>query len=519
LSSEIRSRVLASIWVVALVVGFALRAVPLTAARPYIAYVDEGNFLHPAARLLRDGGWDPRWYLYPQFPTIVAVAAMRLYAPVYGAVHGRPLRDRISHGVELYDDLEPFDLLLIGRGVSLVLGLLMIVLTGLFARRLGGPVAGATAALLAAVTPALVLRGSIATVDPYATLFALACLYLTDVKRTSARPGLISFLAGLMGGVAFASKYPSVVVMIAFGLTTVLQRIDWREKLRRLLLGASGLALGAALAMPAVVLHTREVYDAIRNQATAYGQTTSVPLWQQAFRRAEWDIRYERPELGVVLVLLALGGLIVSLRDRKAASTIWGWCGFAAVSLVMYGRQSFQPFRNLLPLVPLACIAASLFFVWLRSRLSRPFWADAVAVLWIAVAFVVPLARYSRERLHLRDTRVEAVDWLAAHARPEDEVLFIRELGILSQERDRLPTRNEASWWDQAAAAIRERRPRFVVAGVLDRLGAPSVDVAALPEVRSAYVPRFRQGFRPTVGVNSWWRDNDQIVVVLERKD
>lgn len=297
-----RSRGPLFIWIGAFALGFVLRALPLTAARPYIAYVDEGNFLHSAFRLVKEGGWDPRSYLYPQFPVLAVVAAARVVDPIYRSVRGRSLRDRIPAQIELYDELEPFALLLIARCMSLALGLGTVALTGLLAMRLAGPRAGAAAALLAAVAPALVLRGSIATVDPYATIFVLSCLYFTDLTRTWPRAGLASFLAGAMAGGAFASKYPSVVVIAAFGVTTLLQRIAWRERLRRLCLSGLGLLVGAALAMPALLEHPGDVNDAIARQSNFYAQHVSPPLWKQAFLRAEWDIPYENAELGFVFL-------------------------------------------------------------------------------------------------------------------------------------------------------------------------------------------------------------------------
>src|SRR5450432_4225539 len=196
-----------------LILAFALRIAPVAAARPYIAYVDEGNVLHSVVKLLREGRWDARWYLYPQLPGTVVKAAVCAWAPFYRASHGHPLARDLSSPPEVYDVLEPFEVLLIARILNAVSGVIVVALTGLLARRLAGVPAAFAAALLAAVSPALVLRGSIATVDSYATLFVLGCLIFTDRSRSTKRPGLAALLAGAMAGLAFASKYPSVVVI------------------------------------------------------------------------------------------------------------------------------------------------------------------------------------------------------------------------------------------------------------------------------------------------------------------
>src|SRR5512134_2688809 len=115
----------------ALLVGMSIRAASLLSARPYIAYVDEGNFLHPVTAMLREGGWDPGWYLYPQFPVIAVAAVLRVWAPVYRVLHGRPLAHDLSRSPQIYDVLEPFDVLIAARAINLALEAAIVVLTGL----------------------------------------------------------------------------------------------------------------------------------------------------------------------------------------------------------------------------------------------------------------------------------------------------------------------------------------------------------------------------------------------------
>lgn len=520
MTTEAGSRGLVLTWIGALVLGFGLRAAPLTAARPYIAYIDEGNFLHSPFRLLKEGGWSPPPSPYPQLPAILVVAAARVIDPIHrAAAGGVPWRDRIPTSVEPPDELEPFGLLFLARSMGVALGMALIVLTGLLARRLAGPTAGAVAAALAAVSPALVLRGSIATVDSYAAIFVLACIGLTEGTRTSRRPGLISFFAGAMAGLAFASKYPSVIVIVAFAVTTLLLPIAGRERLRRLALAAAGLVVAALLAMPAIRLAPRDAYASLTREAHFYGNVASPPLWRQALRRAEWDIPFGRAELGFVFTAAAAAGMVLGLRDRTLRATFWGWCAFAGVALTLYGTRTFQPFRNLLPLVPLACVAVALLFVRIRDRVRRKVWIDATALAWLLLVFVLPLAAYARDRRALRDPRREAVDWLTKNVRPGDEILVVHDLGILEQEVHRLPANTKVRWWEQVESEVGTAPPTFIVGGVRTNVDGSLVDAADLPAVRGAYVLRFRAGNRPTVPLRSWWRGNDQIVEVLERRD
>jgi hypothetical protein len=507
-----------AVWACALVLGCALRAVALTAARPYFSYVDEGNFLHPPLGLVRDGGWDPKEYLYPQFPTLVVTAAARGLEAAVRADGGSSLRDRIPRKVEVYDEFEPFAFLLLARCLSLVAGVAVLFLTGLLAGRVAGKAAGAAAALLAALAPALTLRASIASVDAYATLAVLGCVYLTDRTRDAARPGVVSFGAGLCAGAAFASKYPAVLVLLAFGVTTVLAPIGWGARARRLAAAGAGALLGAAAAMPALLTHLREVLEALRIQHYWYARmATEQPLWRQAFVEAESTLHYPHPEVSVGFAALALIGVVVGLRDRRIAPTVAGWCAFAASSFLLYGSQVFHPFRNLLPLVPLGCVAAALAFAWIRGRVGQPAWVDAAAAVWLVATLGVPLAGQVRARHDLEDSRKLAVDWLAANAQPGDEVVFVRDLGFLEQEIQRVPSKHSRPWWVEAGALIPSRKPRFVVSGVLSQMDGSALDTQASPALAD-YQPRFRAGKKPTMPVPGWWRGNDELVIVFERK-
>ena len=508
-----------SAWTAILLLALVVRLSPLAAGRPYINYVDEGNLLHHVARLVRTGGWDPGWYLYPQLPVIALTATARLYAPVYGAVHGRPLREDLPVARRIYDVLEPFDLLVIGRLLTLLASLGAVVLAGLLARRVAGTPAGLFTAFLAALTPALAIRGAVTTVDPWATFFVLACLLFTDRARTSPHPGRESLAAGAMAGLAFAAKYPAVLVSVAFATTVLFAKIPWKEKLRRSVLAGSAAIVAAFAAMPALLTNTEGVVAALRRNRWMYSRRVSEDvLWRQALVRAEWDVPYEHPEVGIVFLGLAVAGFAVAVRDERASRTAWGWVAYLAVALFLFTRQAYQPFRNLLPLVALSCIAIGVLFAKVRERIRRPPWADLAAVALVLLLFGLPVAGYARDRYRLRDARTEAVDWLAENARPGDAVLVVEELAFVRRELARLRAKPLVRRWPRALPTARGRNPRFLVAGVLLRNGQAPIDAAAHPVVQRRYRLRARFGEQPTPAHKGWWHGNRQIVYIFEAR-
>ncbi len=512
------------VWILALLAGFLLRALPLASARPYTVYFDEGYALHPAERMVRDGGWDPGIYRYGQLSMITVASVVRAVDPLYLLLRGRTLRERIPEERLLYDTLVPFPILVIGRSLCVLLGMGIVVLTGLLARRLGGPAAGAAAVALAALVPALVLRGPIATIDPYAVFFALACVYLTEISQSEQHPGaapsasLASFAAGAAAGLACASKYPVVLVILVFLAATAILPLPVREKLRRVALAGTGVAAGVVVGMPIVLVRAAEILKAARYLSSAYGSWAAPYLLDQVLVRAEWDLDYSRPELGATFVLLTLAGLVVGLRERGTRPTMFGIGVYAAVLIVLVSVPSFQPFRNILPLVPLACAAIGLVFARVRARLRQPLWADALLAAWILGVYAVPLAASARSRSALADPRTLTLDWVVRHAGPQDRVLLMRDAAFLDQELERLGGRASASWFDSLPAEAERTEPRFLIVGTLNRPWAGPEDLAARPSIRDAYVERYCAGTLPTPADPERWHGPDQHLCVFERR-
>lgn len=218
-----------------LIVAILVRLPTLTAGLPYLSYVDEGHVLHHVSYLLAERTWVPDTYSYPALPFYTIAGVTLAFSPVYAAVHGRPLRGDLSPAPpRYYDVIEPTELLVLGRLVTLSFSLGIVVLAGLFARRLAGPAAGLFAAWLAALVPALVARSAIVNVNPMAAFFALAALYFAEGARDGPRRDAV--LAGVMAGLAGATKYPAAVVCLPVAVAILLASAAWRERLIRLCL-------------------------------------------------------------------------------------------------------------------------------------------------------------------------------------------------------------------------------------------------------------------------------------------
>jgi hypothetical protein len=507
------------LWAAVLLAALGLRLPAVTAGFPYQGYVDEGHVLHWVARMLRTGSWDPGRYLYPSLPFTAVAAAARLGAPAYRAVHGRPLTDDLSEfPAGDYDLLEPADLLILGRVLTLLASLGTVAVTGLLAARLGGgEAAGLLAAFLAAIVPALVIRGAVVAVDPWAAFFVTAALLCAEGAVCGGHPYRGALLAGAMTGFALASKYPAALVAVPAG--AILLRVEggWRARLRCLEIAAVAALAAAAVAMPALVFHQREVFRDVARLSVAYADMHMGSYWDQAVRRAEWDQPLDRPEMGAVFLLWAALGWLAALRDRRTRATVLAWTLYAGLTGLLVSRYPFRPFRNILPLVPLACILAALLAVHLRERVPRRIWVDAGAVLLAGLLLLPGSLAYARGRAGLVDSRVQAVDWVREHARAGDAVLVSEELAIVRGELARLGGGAVVLEQDEARKRLRRRGGfPFVVTGAFAGkagIGLPTLLAEGGALERYELAARFG-GETPGIGQ---WRGNRETVLIFRR--
>jgi hypothetical protein len=180
--------------------------------------------------------------------------------------------------------------------------------------------------------------------------------------------------------------------------------------------------------------------------------------------------------------------------------------------------SSFQPFRNVLPLVPPLSIAAALLLG--RIRLTSASWIAPVLVLVIGLSLGWSSAVYCRDRMSHVDARARAIDWLQQHASKDERVLGIRELAILPAEWRRLAANLTVVSWSEAADLL-EREPfDYVVTGEFDLRYLPDADrwsaYLALWRERTAPLPvEASFGAVVTPIIPYLWRTNDERILIL----
>jgi 4-amino-4-deoxy-L-arabinose transferase-like glycosyltransferase len=520
------------LWLILLVLAALLRLGPIASGLPYSDYIDEGANLHVAIRILKAGSFDTSFSIYPPLTSHLIVAAVKGYAPFYRIFHHHKLSKDLPTDQELYTQLgEHYDLLTppeviwLGRLVVACLSIGTVLLAGALAKLLGGPRAGFLAMLFTALCPALVSRASNVIVDTTATFFALATLYFCERLRLATssnnpKKWRLAACAGVAAGLAFAGKYTVGAVFAAVLVTILTLPLAKISKATLILIAGVGLFAGIFFGNPAMVLHFGKIFEWFHVIARFYQTIQS----EQGY----WGAALSAAELGVPLMITGLAGIVWMSWNVTTRRVALSWGAFALLLVLVVVWSSFQPFRNLLSLVPPLCIAAALFCDWLgqyfeqrHSRIALTSWLAPALILLVAASLAFSSARHLHTRTSHIDTRIRAIDWLRQHATKDETVLGIRELSILPAEWKRLAAKPTVIPWFQALDLLERQRFDYLVIGEFD------LRYAGDPKGWSAYSDRWKAKVLPlpvqadfgqvvTPVMPYLWRTTDERILILK---
>lgn len=520
-----------TLWLVLVALAALLRLGPIAASLPYIDYVDEGHILHPVIGILKSKSFDSSIYTYPPLTSYLTVAAIKVYSPIYRMVHRHELWEDLPADQDLhtslgdhYDLITPPEIIWLGRLVIACLSIGTVILAGALAKLLGGSRAGWLAMLFTALCPALVSRGSNLALDPTATFFVMATLYFCQRLRIAVaaanNPAMwrSAACAALAAGLSFGAKFTAGAVFVSLLVTILTVPLAWRSRAILFVLAGAGLFTGIFCSVPAAVLYPEKIVRELR-YLTRFYQTIQS-------EHGYWKAAFSGSEIGIPLVITGLAGIIWMLWNVSTRRVAVSWIAFALLLSAALVSSIFQPFRNLLPLVPALCISAALLCVWLGEYLEhhRPAFAlPLVAALILLIAFSLgwSSARHLRSRMQHVDTRVRAIEWLQHHATRGETVLGIRELSILPVEWKRIAAQPTIVPWFEAADILARQHFDYIVTGDFD------LRYATDPSAWSAYRDRWHAKVSPmrveasfgqvvTPVVPYLWRTNDERIVIVK---
>jgi 4-amino-4-deoxy-L-arabinose transferase-like glycosyltransferase len=405
--------------------GLGLRLWGVQQGLPYAYNADEADHFVPRAVAIFGHDLNPHYFANPPGFTYVL---HYLFALAYGGTGG------VRHAFAYH----PTEVYTLSRVAVAVLGVLALWLLYATGARLFGRAAGLLAAAIEAVAFLPVFYSHLALNDvPTLAPLTLSLLGSAGVLCKGRKRDYA--LAGIGLGLACATKYTAGIALVpliaAVGArllagrtgTGAGPRIDRATALRI----ALGIVVAALLAFAAFfaanpfwLLDYKSFHAELVHQSSlsAEAQGKLGAPKQGGFVYYLWSLSWG---LGWLPALAALGGALAIWRRRPAL----GWLLVPAplLFLVFMGLQGRYFGRWLMPIVPLLCLLAAFFALWLAGRLAAllsrvpdarrgPLAIGAAALLAaLLLAQGLVYSVHSGLVLARADTRNVTREWMLAH--------------------------------------------------------------------------------------------------------
>ena len=413
--------------------ALVVRVVGLWADLPFVYNADEPTNLAVVDTMVTNGDANPRFFNYPSL-SIYLQAAVHLDGPLLSWLPGDREQPLTSTVMGSSRSVTP-EAVLVHRGLTALLGTIMVVLTWLTARALtSGHLAATAAAGLVALSPTLIEQSRYVTPDMLAaTLVAATCWLAVRLVRKGTWQAYA--LAGLSVGLAASAKYNAVLVagvVVAAGLLST--RPGGLRRTVGLAVGAGAAVAGFCLTTPYALLDRVAFLEALRFERAHYATGHAGMEGGTLSFYASYLMRRE-----AVLVLAGVAGVALVLHARRA-DVQWRGALVLAVFPVTYGAAvSTLTVRNdqtvMLILPPLAVLAGlAVDQVLRRTSAQRTFRRCAPPLL---AAVLVLLAYHTWTALPPRgpSTFQQAQGWFEERSRPGARVLVESYTPFLDPER------------------------------------------------------------------------------------
>jgi hypothetical protein len=394
----------------------ALRLWHVNFGLPSLNDPDEPLFLMKALDMLRGGTLNPEWFGHPATTLFYALAAL------FGAI--------ASVGIAVGVWASPNDfaaavfanpglLILPGRLLMVVSGVVCVYLTYCIGRRAANTQVGLMAAALLAVSPLHVELSQIIRTDVPATAFMLLSTFFA--VRVAQGGGMRDIIwSGIAFGLACATKWPAALVIVGVECAIIFRAGPILQRLRQLFIAPMVGIITLILISPYLILDYEIVLRDLGGEARPFHLGATGAGWANNLL---WYIAHPLfGFLGVAGLVLATIGLAASIvQSRKTASALFAP---PVIFLLAISVQSLIWERWAVPLLPYAALATAFGIAWIAGRapisLGRPL---AIMVTGILV-IVIGGNSITRSGERAVDTRQVASAWVRANVDPDASVVI-----------------------------------------------------------------------------------------------
>jgi 4-amino-4-deoxy-L-arabinose transferase-like glycosyltransferase len=339
--------------------------------------------------------------------------------------------------------------ILVGRWLSVLLGVLTVAVIAALGRRLYGAPVGVMAAMLLALAPLHLAQGHYNTVDVPAAFWTTLCLLAGAAALERPNAGIFA-AAGACAGLAASTKYNAGLVLLApfYALAIIWRDPRWRPQGRfGALVSVPAAALAAfLLTTPGVfrdpAAFQRDFFYEVWHSGAGHGLVFvhTPPAWWYHLTRSLPD------GLGLPLTLAVVAGVAAAVARRRAADGLL--LSFILPYCLLIGTAQVKFARYLLPILPALLLLAARLLAeggWGpagkeekeaadRARPPRSFllshsWivgirsaATLIVLLWTGGYAVAMAAVFARP-----DPRDQAAAWVAGQRREGELVGLLGE--------------------------------------------------------------------------------------------
>jgi len=383
---------------------------------PYLWHTDEK--FDQVVFMISDRKLDPDYFVNPHLE-IYTLAGVVAVAYVLHPHHVFELG--LKHIVPLTWTRHPgrsFQFLVarVGRGLSVVLSMLTILVVYRLGRRDFGETEGLLASAFLASTMGFINMAHFATVEPMLLLMVVCALgaYTSIVQSDSVRAYAV---AGIFTGLAFSTKYTAILLWVPFFVSHVAGRgLDGMRRPRTwlpLLISLGTAAAAFCLTTPYAIIRWHTFWTdgilATFHMGAPNGNLLGV---RRSFVPYFWLLA---DALGWPLFIVGiLGAAFGVVRHRFTDRSQAPWLVHTTWILAFYGFYGLSPhhaLRFIMPIVPsLTLLGAAASLEIVRRTRQAPRAAAVSAVIAVIVYSAVYTAR--ADWMFLHDTRYEAGKWL-----------------------------------------------------------------------------------------------------------
>lgn len=399
---------------VGLLVGLALavRVWGVNFGLPYLEHVDEWNVAERAIHIVQIGSFDPYDYLQPgladndrqafTYPTLYTYLETGVFAARF--LQGVTAGQYDGTSILASSTVKP-DFYLWGRALTALLGAGTVLLLYLLGKRVYGRAVGLVAALFLTFFYLHALNSHWITTDvPSGFMALLPFFWIVPIAegRDSRKTYL---LAGLLAGLAVATKYNNALILVPLVMAHLLGRpprrwVNWNLPLA---LGASfaGFFAGA----PFIFFHSPQFLTDLAAIINHY-QNIGHPGYESNDNWLQYIQFMLNENVAVVWLGLAGVGLVAARHTRNDLILL----AFPLLTYLQLSSYKVNFSRNLMPVIPFLALFAAFFLV--------------AAVRWLGGVF----------QSKIGDRKSRIADWMPAHlwSRSKIENLAIGVVGVLA---------------------------------------------------------------------------------------